>query len=69
MDYNPLNKTKMYEFKEMKERKEGRKRETGREKERRALLRKPCSMKFCAPKPNTKMFSVEQHTQYIKYQM
>ena len=40
MDYNPLNKIKMYEFKEMKERKEGRKRETGREKERRALFKK-----------------------------
>lgn len=33
MDYNPLNKIKTYEFKEMKGRKEGRKRETGREKE------------------------------------
>lgn len=43
MDYNPLNKIKMYEFKEMKERKEGRKRETGREKERRALLRNKTS--------------------------
>ena len=43
MDYNPLNKIKTYEFKEMKGRKQGRKRETGREREGRALLRSKTS--------------------------
>lgn len=34
MDYNPLNKIKMYEFKEMKERKEGRKRNRKRKRKK-----------------------------------